>query len=341
MMTAPAPEMTTETDPAMTPLLDLSDVTIALRQNDRKMVTGVSLSVMPREVFGIVGESGSGKTLFTRTVFGLHEDTYLAGGTVRFNGRALPLNGYRRAIKKMLGKEIGYIPQDPYSSLNPSMRVGRQLTEALYLSKGYPMRSQKAQDAAVALLAEVGIPEPELAFRQYPDQFSGGMRQRIVIAIALSQDPELMIADEPTTALDAFTQRRIMDLILERSRTRGLAVLLISHNLELLRQSVDRLGVLYGGQLLNVAATADIGAREIHPYTQALFDCVPGRDKRLADIASIPGEPVGAGFGTTGCAFAGRCAFAQDICRSAPLVTNTDRGTGFSACVLGKGARHG
>jgi oligopeptide/dipeptide ABC transporter ATP-binding protein len=329
-----------QTDNDMTPLLDLENISIALRHGDRRMVTGVSLSVKPREVFGIVGESGSGKTLFTRTLFGLHDETYLSDGTVKFNGKVLPLRGYRRTMKKMLGKEIGYIPQDPFSSLNPTMRVGMQLTEALYLAKGYPMRSQKARDEAVKLLAEVGIPEPELAFKQYPDQFSGGMRQRIVIAIALSQDPELMIADEPTTALDAFTQRRIMDLVLERSRTRNLAVLLISHNLELLRESVDRLAVLYGGQLFNVTATADVGSREIHPYTQALFDCVPGKDKTLGDIRSIPGEPVGAGFGTKGCAFAGRCAFAEERCRTKPLVTNDMRAAEFSACILGKGVRN-
>lgn len=323
-----------------TPLLDIDNVSVALRHSNRRMVTGASLSVLPREVFGIVGESGSGKTLFTRTVFGLHEGTYLAEGTVRFNGETLPIEGYRHAIKKMLGKQIGYIPQDPFSSLNPTMRVGKQITEALYLAKGYPMGSQKAQDRAIEVLAEVGIPEPELAFRQYPDQFSGGMRQRIVIAIALSQDPELLIADEPTTALDAFTQRRIMDLILERSRNRNLAVLLISHNLELLRQSVDRLGVLYGGQLLNIAATADIGTREIHPYTQALFDCVPGKDKTLKEIRSIPGEPVGAGFGALGCAFSGRCSHAQDRCRTAPLITNTAHAVGFSACIRAIGARN-
>jgi oligopeptide/dipeptide ABC transporter ATP-binding protein len=185
---------------------------------------------------------------------------------------------------------------------------------------------------------EVGIPEPALAFSQFPDQFSGGMRQRIVFAIALSQEPKLLVADEPTTALDAITQRRVIELILDRSRRHGLAVILISHNLELLRQSVDRIAVLYGGQLLNIVAAADIGARPIHPYAAALFDCIPTRDKQLADIRSIPGEPVGAGFGLAGCAFAARCTLVEPICRTAALPLNAGMAPRFSACILGHGA---
>jgi len=320
------------------PLLELENVSVTLRNIDIPMVTGVSFSVRPREVFGIVGESGSGKTLLTRTVFALHEDTYLSAGKVTFDGEVLPLNGYMKAMKRRLGHAIGYIPQDPFASLNPTMRIGDQITEALYLAKGYPQRSERAREAAIALLAEVGIAEPALAFRQFPDQFSGGMRQRIVIAIALSQDPRLLIADEPTTALDAFTQRRVMELLLERSRNRDLAVLLISHNLELLRQSVDRMAVLYGGQLLNVTPSADIGTRQVHPYAQALFDCMPTRDKTLAEIRSIPGEPVGAGFGRRGCAFASRCAHATDTCRDHDLPINQRPGERFTACLLGMGA---
>lgn len=320
-------------------MLELRDVTIALNENGREMVTGVSLAVTRREIFGIVGESGSGKTLLTRAVFGLHDGTYVKGGQVTLAGQRLPLDGYRGAIRRKLGKEVGYIPQDPYSSLNPSMRVGQQLAEAIWLAKGWPMKSRRTREAAIAALAEVGIPEPELAFGQYPDQFSGGMRQRIVIAIALSQDPEILIADEPTTALDAVTQRLVVQLILERSRERGLTVLLISHNLELLRQSVDRLAVLYGGQLLNITQTSQIGRNEIHPYTQALFDCVPGRDRTLEDIRAIPGDPVGAGFGLNGCAFAPRCAYARPCCSSEPLPgRDTATVADFSACIRGLGA---
>jgi len=322
----------------MAPLLELKNVTVALRGNDRKMVTGVGFSVNPGEVFGVVGESGSGKTLLTRTVFGLQDDTYLAGGEVSFDGKTLPRDGYLKAARKLLGSEIGFVPQDPFSSLNPTMRVGNQITEALHLARGMPINAAATKQAAIKVLAEVGIPEPELAFRQFPDQFSGGMRQRIVFAIALAQEPKLLIADEPTTALDAITQRRVIELMLDRCRTRGMAVILISHNLELLRQSVDRLAVLYGGQLHNIAEASAVGSAEIHPYSEALFDCLPTKEKTLADIRAIRGEPVGAGFGLTGCAFAARCRYAEDPCRTSALPLNLDAARGFTACLLGKGA---
>jgi len=319
------------------PLLELHDVTIALKAGKRPMVSGVGLSVYSGDVFGIVGESGSGKTLLTRTVFGLADDSYLASGTVRFAGKSLPQDNYTKAARKLLGGQIGFVPQDPFSSLNPTMRVGHQITEALYLAKRMPMNAARTKEAAIAVLAEVGIPEPDLAFYQFPDQFSGGMRQRIVFAIALAQEPQLLIADEPTTALDAITQRRVIELMLDRCRTRGMAVILISHNLELLRQSVDRLAVLYGGQLHNIAATAAIGHQTIHPYAEALFACIPTRDKSLADIRAIRGEPVGAGFGLKGCAFAPRCAYSEDRCRTDQLPRNLDVADSFTACLLGRG----
>jgi len=320
-------------------ILGVEAVCVSLRGGGREMVSGVTFDVRRGEVFGIVGESGSGKTLFTLTAFGLHGEGHVTEGRIAFDGVALVEDGRRMNSARILGRKIGFIPQDPYSSLNPSMRVGRQITEAIYLAKGTPQNSVRCRDEAIALLDEVGIPEPRTAFKQYPDQFSGGMRQRIVIAIALSQDPALLIADEPTTALDAFTQRRIIELIIERSRKRNLSVILISHNLELLRQSVDRIAVLYSGQLLNVFETADLGRRQLHPYTEALFDCIPAADRTLADIRSIPGEPAGAGFGRIGCAFAGRCAHVQDICRTAPLPRNEAGSAGFSACLLGMGRR--
>ncbi len=321
------------------PLLKVEDATIALRVGGRTMVSGVSFAVNRREVFGVVGESGSGKTLLTRTLFGLQDDARLTAGRVTFEGRTLPLEGYGTAVRGLLGHAIGYVPQDPFSSLNPSMRIGKQITEAIYLAKGWPMGAERTREAAIALMAEVGIPEPALAFDQYPDQFSGGMRQRIVFAIALSQEPKLLVADEPTTALDAITQRRVIEMMLDRSRRHGLAVILISHNLELLRQSVGRIAVLYGGQLLNIVPAADVGTHAAHPYTEALFACIPTREKALADIRSIPGEPVGAGFGTSGCAFASRCAYAEPVCLTAPLPLNAGIASGFSACLLGRGAQ--
>ncbi len=323
---------------AAEPLLAISDVSIALKTGGRTMVSGVSLAVRPREVFGIVGESGSGKTLLTRTLLGLQDDASVTGGRVRFDGETLPTEGYARRVRRLLGHAIGFVPQDPFSSLNPSMRIGKQITEAIHLAKGWPMGAERTREAAISLMAEVGIPEPALAFNQFPDQFSGGMRQRIVFAIALSQEPKLLVADEPTTALDAITQRRVIELILDRSRKHGLAVILISHNLELLRQSVDRIAVLYGGQLHTIVDAADIGTHTIHPYAEALFRCIPTREKSLDEIRSIPGEPVGAGFGRVGCAFAARCSYAVEACRTTALPLNAAIAPRFSACILGRGA---
>ena len=165
------------------------------------------------------------------------------------------------------------------------------------------------------------------------------MRQRIVIAIALSQEPSILVADEPTTALDAFTQRRIIDLIIERSRTRNLAVILISHNLELLRKNVDRIAVMYGGQLFNILASGEIGSSEAHPYTEALFKCIPRKDMNLADIRSIPGEPLGAGYGLAGCAFSSRCSFRRDICDTSEIPVNSSLEQEFDACLVGAARR--
>ena len=320
-------------------LLSIRDVTVSLARNGREMVSGVSFDIARGEIFGIVGESGSGKTLFSLSVFGLHGEAKVTGGDVVFDGVPVVQNGRLTGSARLLGKRVGFIPQDPYSSLNPSMRIGRQITEAIYLARGTSPQSRKSRHEAIALLAEVGIPEPEIAFTQYPDQFSGGMRQRIVIAIALSQDPALLIADEPTTALDAFTQRRIIDLIVDRSHKRGLSVILISHNLQLLRKSVDRIGVLYSGQLLNVFHPSGLGQQKMHPYTEALFECIPTEDKTLDDIRSIPGEPAEAGFGLACCSFAERCSHMQPQCQTDPLPTNVNGGKRFSACVLGLGVR--
>lgn len=319
-------------------LLRVEDVTIALRETGHEMVSGVSFAVRPGEIFGIVGESGSGKSMLTRTLFGLHDDAAVVSGRVSFGGAALPQAGYVRHVRRLLGRQVGLIAQDPFSSLNPSMRIGRQIAEGLYLGRGIPMRSARARQIAIDILREVGITEPERAVDQYPDQFSGGMRQRIVIAMALSQEPRLLIADEPTTALDAITQRMIVDLIVKRCRDEGVAMVLISHNLELLRQNVDRIAVLYGGQVMNLLPASDVGTRAVHPYTEALLDCMPARGKRLEDIRSIPGDPVGAGFGRRGCAFAARCAHAAPECTTAPLPVNDGLSDRFSACILGKGA---
>ena len=318
-------------------VLKLENVSIALSATRTTMVHSVSLSIDRGEIFGLAGESGSGKTLLMRTLFGLHDDAIVESGRMTFKGTEISSSGHRKRVRKLLGHEIGFVPQDPFSSLNPTMRIGKQIREALYLGKGISPKSGEAGKIALDLLDEVGISEPELAVDQFPDQFSGGMRQRIVIAIALSQEPSILVADEPTTALDAFTQRRIINLIIERSRTRNLTVILISHNLELLRQNVDRIAVMYGGQLFNILDSGEISEGAAHPYTVALFNCIPRKDMTLGDIRSIPGEPLSAGYGLTGCAFSKRCGLRQDVCDSSLIPVNSALARSFDACLVKAG----
>ncbi|MDE0530163.1 MAG: ABC transporter ATP-binding protein [Albidovulum sp.] len=320
-------------------ILKLEGVCVALAASRKTMVRNISFSVRPGEIFGLAGESGSGKTLLMRTIFGLHDDAFVEKGRMTFKNTEFSSSEHRRRVRKLLGREIGFVPQDPFSSLNPTMRIGRQIREALYLGKGISPKSAEAGKTTLELLKEVGISEPATAVGQYPDQFSGGMRQRIVIAIALSQEPSILVADEPTTALDAYTQRRIINLIIERSRNRNLAVILISHNLELLRKNVDRIAVMYGGQLFNILASDEIGSSASHPYTEALFKCIPRKDMNLADIQSIPGEPLSAGYGAAGCAFSSRCGLRRDICDTSEIPVNASLEQEFDACLVRAGRR--
>lgn len=315
-------------------LFVVENLCVSLRASGRMMVNNIGFSVDAGEIFGLAGESGSGKTLLMRTAIGLHNDAYVSSGRIRFRQLEITAHDHGKRMKDLLGHEIGFVPQDPFSSLNPTVRIGKQIQEALQLGKGLQPGSAAARKTTLELLREVGIPEADAAAEQFPDQFSGGMRQRIVIAIALSQEPSILVADEPTTALDAHTQRKIIDLIIERSRNRNLAVILISHNLELLRQNVDRIAVMYGGQLLNIIASESVGKNLGHPYTESLFNCIPKRDMQLGDIRSIPGEPVNAGFGIKGCAFSKRCRFREDLCDVSNIPTNKAANHQFDACLV-------
>ena len=195
-------------------ILDVRNYCVGLKKTKETVVSAVSFSVSKGEIFGIAGESGSGKTLLTLSMFGLHNASQLNAGDVSFDQEKIIECGVSIVGTKKLVLRVGFILQDPFSSLNPSVKIGRQIAEAIYLAKGKSPKSSENRALVYELLTEVGIPDPKNCYEQYPDQFSGGMRQRIVIAIALSQDPELLIADEPTTALDASTQRKIIDLII-------------------------------------------------------------------------------------------------------------------------------
>ena len=253
-------------------ILDVRNYCVGLKKTKETVVSAVSFSVSKGEIFGIAGESGSGKTLLTLSMFGLHNASQLNAGDVSFDQEKIIECGVSIVGTKKLVLRVGFILQDPFSSLNPSVKIGRQIAEAIYLAKGKSPKSSENRALVYELLAEVGIPDPKNCYEQYPDQFSGGMRQRIVIAIALSQDPELLIADEPTTALDASTQRKIIDLIIDRSRRRGLTVILVSHNIALLQATADRIAVMKNGIILDIFNPTKIEDQELNSYTKSLFE---------------------------------------------------------------------
>ena len=275
-------------------ILGVKNYSVGLKKIKKSIVETVSFSVLKGEIFGIAGESGSGKTLLTLSLFALHNASQVNAGDVSFDSHKIIQSGLRVFETKKLALRIGFILQDPFSSLNPSVKIGKQIGEAIYLAKGIKPKSLENRTLVYKLLTEVGIPDAENSYEQYPDQFSGGMRQRIVIAIALSQDPDLLIADEPTTALDASTQRKIIDLIIDRSRQRGLTVILVSHNIALLQATADRIAVMKSGKVLDIFTPKKIILKELNSYTKTLFSGLKNIKQRStsyqkqANLSSIP-----------------------------------------------------
>jgi peptide/nickel transport system ATP-binding protein len=268
------------------------------------IVDGLDLTVGEGETIGIVGESGSGKSLTARALVGLLPAGLRATGSVTFRGREL-LGARERAWREVRGTEIALLLQDPFTMLNPLMRVGRQIDETA------PARGQ-----AAARLAEVGIREAHVADR-YPFQLSGGMRQRVGLASALASDPTVLVADEPSTALDVTTQREILRLIRSTQEARGMSVVLITHDLRVAFSVCDRVYVLYAGQLLEVGTAAELEHHPSHPYTHALLAAEPLLEHRLERLPAIPGAVPRAEAVRGHCAFAGRCRFTADACRTA------------------------
>ena len=254
---------------------------------DRPAVDGVSLQVERGEIFGIVGESGSGKSTVANAVMGLLPANASVTGGIAVNGR--PVLGLdEAALRQMRGSEMAMIFQDASASLDPTWSVGDQIAETIRAHTRATAAEAKAR--ALALMAEVGIPDPATRYRDVPHRFSGGMRQRIVIAAALANNPQLLIADEPTTALDVTLQAQVLALIDKLRRDHGTSVLLITHDLGVVAQVCDRVGVMYGGKLLEVATTADLFARPSHPYTRALLAANPSGVPRGTRLPVIPAE---------------------------------------------------
>jgi len=308
----------------MEPLLHVENLSVRFRRD--KVVTepvrGVSLSIAPGERLALVGESGCGKSLTCLALTGLSPtDRAERTGRVFFSGRdLLALNSADlRAVRGRDG--IAYVFQDPTGSLNPVMRIGDQIAECL---EG-PRRSRWA--AAAQLLGRVGLPEPERAVQAYPCALSGGMQQRAMIAMALACRPRLLIADEPTTALDVTTQQQVLDLIDELARETGMAVLLVTHNLGLVAGRADRVAVMYAGQVVESGLVTDVLRGPRHPYTAGLLAAVPRLDgPRDQNLTGISGTVPSPDAWPTGCAFEPRCALHMEKCTAPPPVAEADSG---------------
>ncbi len=318
-----------------TPLLTVTDLRTEFRTDDGivKAVNGVSFHVDRGEALGIVGESGSGKSVTNMSMLGLipQPPGKITSGTVKFEGKDLLTltRAERRAIR---GNRVSMIFQDPMTSLNPFLTIGRQMTEALQHHKGATMR--QAEDRAIELLDLVGIPAASERLYQYPHQYSGGMRQRVMIAMALMCKPELLIADEPTTALDVTIQAQILGLLRDLQSKLGMALILITHNLGAVAGICSRVMVMYGGRVVEMAPVTDLFHNPRHPYTSGLLKSVPRLDEVAGEkLVPIPGNPPDLTNPPPGCAFAPRCAFRTDACEAAvPELVELAPGR-FSACI--------
>lgn len=312
-------------------LLDVQNLGVTLQ--GARAVRDVWFSLGKGETLGIVGESGCGKSMTALALMGLLPENAEATGRVMLDGEdllALP----ERALCKYRGGRIAMIFQEPMTSLNPVQRVGNQIAESLALHQG--LRGRRARDEVVALLDRVGIPEPETRFRNFPHQLSGGQRQRVMIAMALANKPDLLIADEPTTALDVTIQKQVLDLLRDLVADAGMAMILISHDLGVIANTVDRVAVMYGGGFVETGPAATLFGDITHPYTRGLFDAVPRVERHRAGhrrLATIPGVVPALGDMPAGCPFSDRCDWVVEACRRKPPPLETLDNAHQVACI--------
>ena len=302
----------------MTVLLDVEDLQTHFTTSGAvvRAVDGVSWDVRPGETVALVGESGCGKSVSALSVMRLVAAPAgrIVGGRIVFKGRDL-LALSEEEMRRIRGKDIGMIFQEPMTSLNPVLSVGRQLTETVEIHLG--MTAAQSRARAVELLSLVGVSDPERRLSQYPHQFSGGMRQRMMIAMALSCNPALVLADEPTTALDVTIQAQILELMKDLSRRLGAAMLIITHNLGVVARYADRVNVMYAGRIVERGTAREIYADPRHPYTRGLLRSVPRLDEpRRSKLQPVPGQPPDLSRLPVGCSFAPRCAYAVERCRA-------------------------
>jgi peptide/nickel transport system ATP-binding protein len=300
-------------------ILEVRDLRLTIKTDEgaAKILDHIDFTLRRGRILGIVGESGCGKSTIIRAIIGiLPAGAKIEAGTIRFDGEELLTLSEHELNTRIRGSRIGFIPQDPYLALNPVFKVGTQLLEIMRWhardeEQSRRKREQRHRERIVALLRRVHLPDPEAALERYPHQFSGGQRQRLVIAAALATSPALVIADEPTTALDVTTQRQILDLLRDLTGEFGLSMLFVTHDLGVVAQLCDDLCVIYAGQTVESGKTGEILACPSHPYTKALLACHPDRAITFSGIPGTVPSPLRAG---SGCRFAPRCGEARDIC---------------------------
>jgi len=300
---------------AAQPLLEIRNLRIEFptRRGTLLAVDDVSFSISPGEILGVVGESGAGKSLTGNAIIGLLEPPgRIADGQVLLEGERIDNLPYE-AMRRIRGKRIGAIFQDPLTSLNPLYRIGRQLVETIQTHTDLSERAARAR--AIELLKEVGIPSAEERIDHYPHQFSGGMRQRVVIALALCAEPRLIIADEPTTALDVSIQAQIITLLKRLCSEHGTAVMLVTHDMGVIAEAAQRVAVMYAGRLVEVGPVDDVIKRARHPYTHGLMGSIPHIGQDIDSLAQIDGAMPRLHEIPPGCAFHPRCPKAVDRCR--------------------------
>jgi peptide/nickel transport system ATP-binding protein len=296
------------------PLLEVRDLRIEFptRRGVLVAVDGVSFSIDPGEVLGVVGESGAGKSLTGAAIIGLLEPPgRIAAGEIRLEGERIDQLPYQQ-IRKIRGRRIGAIFQDPLTSLNPLYTVRRQLVETILTH--LPISEREANERALGLLHDVGIPAAARRIDHYPHQFSGGMRQRVVIALALCAEPRLIIADEPTTALDVSIQAQIIKLLKQVCRERGAAVMLVTHDMGVIAETADRVAVMYAGRIVEIGRVQDVIRRAKHPYTLGLMGSIPHIGDNAEKLAQIDGAMPRLNAIPAGCAFNPRCPRRFDRC---------------------------
>ncbi len=298
------------------PLLDVKNLRVEFptRRGTLLALDDVSFEIAPGEVLGVVGESGAGKSLTGAAIIGLLEPPgRVAGGEIRLEGQRIDNLPYEQ-MRAIRGRRIGAIFQDPLTSLNPLYTVGRQLIETIRTH--LPLDEAQARERAIKLLQDTGIPAAEARIDQYPHQFSGGMRQRVVIALALAAEPKLIVADEPTTALDVSIQAQIIALLKRVCREHGAAVMLVTHDMGVIAETCDRVAVMYAGRIAEIGPVGDVIHRPAHPYTVGLMGSIPAMDEDRERLLQIDGAMPRLNAIPRGCAFNPRCPQVFERCRN-------------------------